>query len=324
MAKVLGISFGTKNGNNDSICKEALMGAVEEGCDVEFIRAQDLDIRHCTGCIACVKSLMGGRGNRCIHKDDFDWLFFKMAEADGIVMCDPIFETGASGLFHTIMDRFGPRMDTGNNVLSTRIAQGLAAEGKPSKEPDPRVICPGKSVSYIAIGGSDWGTHAQSDHAIQSMTPTWKVIDNEWVPWSKRALMDDAVVSRAHQIGINLARAAKDPEHAQYQGEKGVCPHCNANDFYLVPGTDKAICSVCGLEGHVHVNEGKVEVEYRDEECYDERGLFRAHDTAEGKQIHGEDIARMEGELAKLQRGDEYKQRVARYKEFIQPTMPER
>ncbi len=186
------------------------------------------------------------------------------------------------------------------------------------------MICPGKPVSYIAIGGSDWGTHAQSDHAIQSMTPTWKIIDNEWVPWSKRALMDDAVVSRAHQIGINLARAAKDPEHAQYQGEKGVCPHCNANDFYLVPGTDKAICSVCGLEGHVHVNEGKVEVEYRDEECYDERGLFRAHDTAEGKQIHGEDIARMEGELAKLQRGDEYKQRVARYKEFIQPTMPER
>ena len=72
------------------------------------------------------------------------------------------------------------------------------------------------------------------------------------------------------------------------------------------------------------MNEGKVEVEYRDEECYDARGLFRAHDTAEGKQIHGEDIARMEGELAKLQRGDEYKQRVARYKEFIQPTMPER
>lgn len=139
MAKVLGVSFGTKNGNNDCICKEALMGAVEEGCEVEFIRAQDLDIRHCTGCIACVKSLMSGRGNRCIHKDDFNWLFFKMAEADGIVMCDPIFETGASGLFHTIMDRFGPRMDTGNNVIATKIARGLAAEGKPSKEPDPRV-----------------------------------------------------------------------------------------------------------------------------------------------------------------------------------------
>ena len=105
MTKVLGVSFGTKNGNNDSICKEALMGAVEEGCEVEFIRAMDLNIKHCTGCITCVKMLMSGQGNMCIHKDDFDWLFFKMAEADGIIMCNPIFETGASGLFHTIMGR---------------------------------------------------------------------------------------------------------------------------------------------------------------------------------------------------------------------------
>ena len=140
-------------------------------------------------------------------------------------------------------------MDTGNNVIATQIAEKIAAEGGKSKAPDPRVICPGKPVSYIGIGGSDWGTHVQSDHAIQSMTPTWKVIDNEWVPWSKRALLDDKVVARAHQIGVNLARAAKDPEHATYQGAEGVCPHCHANDFYLVPGTDKAICSVCGHRG---------------------------------------------------------------------------
>ena len=157
MTKVLGISFGTKNGNNDSICKEALMGAAERGCEVEFIRAMDLDIKHCTGCITCVKMLMSGRGNMCIHKDDFDWLFFKMAEADGIVICDPIFETGASGLFHTIMDRFGPRMDTGNNVISTQIAQKIIAEGGKAKLPDPRIICPGKPISYIGIGGSDLG-----------------------------------------------------------------------------------------------------------------------------------------------------------------------
>ena len=219
------------------------MGAAERGCEVEFIRAMDLDIKHCTGCITCVKMLMSGRGNMCIHKDDFDWLFFKMAEADGIVICDPIFETGASGLFHTIMDRFGPRMDTGNNVISTQIAQKIIAEGGKAKLPDPRIICPGKPISYIGIGGSDWGTHVQSDHAIQAMTPTWRVIDNEWVPWSKRALLDDEVVARVHQIGTNMANAAKDPEHAAYQGEDGTCPHCHANDYYLVPDTDKAICS---------------------------------------------------------------------------------
>ena len=86
-----------------------------------------ITIKHCTGCIACVKALMSGRGNLCIHKDDFDWLAWKMFTADGIIMVDPIFETGASGLFHTIMDRFGPRMDTGNNFIGMQIAKGIGS-----------------------------------------------------------------------------------------------------------------------------------------------------------------------------------------------------
>ena len=35
--KILGISGGSKNGNNDAMCKEALMGAKEAGADIEFI-----------------------------------------------------------------------------------------------------------------------------------------------------------------------------------------------------------------------------------------------------------------------------------------------
>lgn len=345
MAKIVGVSFGTKNGNNDSICKEALMGAQDAGCEVEFIRAQDLDIKHCTGCITCVKMLMTGRGNMCIHKDDFDWLAWKLFTADGIIMCDPIFETGATGLFHTVMDRFGPRMDTGNNFIAKQIAERNIAEGKKGVIPPAFVFHTGIPVSYIGIGGSDWGTHIESDHAIQSMTPAWKVIHNEWIPWSKKALMDDEVVARAHKIGYDTAEAAKDPEHAEYKGRKGVCPHCNCNDFYLYPGENRAVCAVCGLQGRIVLDEeGNVTVQYAEHDAtdengnviytkdgapafpglYDEKGRERAHDTMQGKQIHGEDIGRMEGELAKLQQGGEYKERVAKYKAFISPSKPEK
>ena len=48
--KILGISFGTKNGNNDAMCKEALKGAQEKGAEIEFINMQNLHIEHCTGC----------------------------------------------------------------------------------------------------------------------------------------------------------------------------------------------------------------------------------------------------------------------------------
>ena len=132
MTKIVGVSFGTKNGNNDTICKAVLLAAKEAGCEVEFIRAMDLDIKHCTGCITCVKMLMSGTKNMCIHKDDFDWLAFEMFNADGVVMVDPIFETGASGLFHTIMDRFGP-VWTPATTSSPRRSPRVAS---------PRVVLP--------------------------------------------------------------------------------------------------------------------------------------------------------------------------------------
>jgi len=40
--KILGVSSGGKNGNNDSMCKEALMGAQEAGAEIEFIRLLEL------------------------------------------------------------------------------------------------------------------------------------------------------------------------------------------------------------------------------------------------------------------------------------------
>ena len=100
------------------------------------------------------------------------------------------------------------------------------------------------------------------------MTPAWKVIDNEWVPWAKTALMQDELIERAREIGTNIAEAAKDIEHAEFKGKKGVCPHCNCNDFYLVPGENRAICCVCGLEGTVDVVDGVVTVSYMDEDLH--------------------------------------------------------
>ena len=148
------------------------------------------------------------------------------------------------------------------------------------------------------------------------MTPSWKVVDNEWVPWSKTALMKDELIERAHQIGLNLAEAAKDIQKAEYKGQKGICPHCNCNDFYLVPGENRAICCVCGLEGTLAVEDGKVTVSYAPEE------LHKAHDIISGKEIHGHDIAENEGILAEMKKTQAYKDRVNYYKEALQPTYP--
>ena len=125
--KILGISGGMRNGSNDGMCIEALMGAKEMGAEVEFIQLQNLHIEHCTGCTACVQSVLGGRGGKCVLKDDFDWLLDKMLDADGIVFSTPIFEKGATGLFHTITDRFAPAWTAATTSSAPRSPRRPAA-----------------------------------------------------------------------------------------------------------------------------------------------------------------------------------------------------
>ena len=305
--KVLGISAGTKNGSNDAMCKQALMGAQELGAEIEFIRVLDLDIKHCTGCIGCVMSLMTGKGNKCVLKDDFDWLLDKMLDADGIILSAPIFEKGTAGIVRTLTDRFGPRLDRGNNIISTKIAEATGGV-----VPDPRIL-KDKVISFMGVGGSDWCTRVQCDHGMLALTPMWKVIDNDKYEWSKKIIMEDEKLDRATEIGRNIAKAAMDMDNAQYLGDKGVCPHCHSNNFFMSPESDDVICCLCGIEGKMKIEDGKPVFDFPEEH------VKMAHDTLSGKFIHGEDIKKNEGELMAIKKTDDYKQRVQKYKAFIEP-----
>ena len=312
MPKILGLSAGTFNGANDAMCKAGLKAAEEAGCEVEFINLHHkIEIKHCTGCIACVKAMMSGKGRICVHKDDFLWLLDKMLDADGILLVSPIFECGTAGIVHTICDRFGPSMDRGNLTIADMLSKEHGGKGV-----DPRLLRD-KVISFMAVGGSDWGTLVQQDHSMIAMSPMWKVIDNDRFQWSKTIMMDDAAFERAAVIGKNLAAAAADIEHATWQGPEGVCPHCHMNNFYIDPGTTHATCTVCGLEGELKIEDGKISIFYPPEI------LPLAHDTLTGKMKHGKDIQENEGRLADLQKNsDEFKRRKKMYTEMYTSVYP--
>ena len=316
--KVLGISGGSKNGNNDAMCKEALMGAKEAGADeIQFINLNDLHLEHCTGCTACVMSLMSGNGGACVIKDDFEWLRDKMMDADAIVWSIPIFEKGASGLFRTITDRMGPRNDKAMIIVGSKIAEGRMAEGKGGKLPDQRML-KDKVVSYIGIGGSDWSTRIQCDFFNQSLTPAWKVIDTVTFSWSKCIIMEDEKVNRSHKIGVDLANAAKDYEAAKWIGDPGICPHCHCRNFYLADDAKHATCCACGLVGEIKVSDGgKLSFTFPPET------EVLAHDTLSGKFKHVDDIKENEGKLMEWKQTDEFKQKKQTYIDFISPMKPE-
>lgn len=308
--KILGISGGALNGNNDSMCKEALMGAQKEGATIKFIRLLDLDIKHCTGCNACCKSLMSGRGGICTLKDDFDWLRDQILDADGIIFSIPIFEKGAMGLFRTILDRFGPRADRGMNTIGTKISKE-----KNGVLPDQRLLM-NKVVSYIGLGGSEWVTRIQCDFELLSMILMWKTIHNVAFDWSVNIIVDDERRKQINEIGRELSKAALNYDEAKHLGDSGICPHCHNRNFYLNNNSNEAICCVCGIIGEITVVNNQIYFNFPEEQ------LIHAHDTMSGKYIHVDDIHKNLEDLNINKKSNKFNEYKNMYKQFIQPTKP--
>lgn len=309
--KILAISGGSKNGSNDAMAREALMGAKEAGAEIEFIRLLDLNLKPCDGCIACVNGLMMGTNGDCVLKDDMNWLAEKIFEADGIIWVMPIFDKGVPGVLHVVRDRlFGPSYDTGINIVAGKIAEHTGKGG-----PDPRKFIE-KVTSFIGIGGSDWSTRISADFNILAMVRKWKVIDDKVFQWSKSIILDDEAVAKCHQMGVDIAKAAADVEKAAYLGDPGVCPQCHSRNFYFAPDST-AICEVCGIEGKMEFSDGTIKFVFA-EEMYQ-----HAHNTVPGKMKHMDDIYRNEMKLKEQKKLPEFKERVKKYKEFIQASIPE-
>jgi len=311
--KILAISGGSPNGNNDAMAREALMGAKEEGAEIEFIHLLDLDMKPCTGCVACVNSMMRGGAGDCPIKDDMNWLDEKIMQADGLLFVSPVFEKGMPAVTHLVQDRiFGPAHDPGPVFIASKIAEKTGGTG-----PDMRKMKP-KVISFISIGGSDWTTRMAADMSLLAMSRAYKVIDNEVFNWSKGIIMNDESVAKCRQVGVNLAKAAAmGAENAKYLGDPGVCPECNSRNFHVKDDPKDTICTACGLVGELKLVDGKMFFEIPED------SFVHSHFRMSGKMEHMDDMKRVETELNEFKKMPEYNERKAKYKAFISPTKPQ-
>jgi multimeric flavodoxin WrbA len=297
--------------------KEALMGAKEAGAEIEFIHLLNLNIKPCIGCVNCVtgpEGVMNGGSGKCVIKDDLPWFEDKYYDADGIIFVLPIFEKGIPGFFKCIQDRLcGPGHDVGMLTIARTIREhkGITT----GKGPDPRAFKK-RFASFISIGGSDWVCKASSDLNLCAMSPMLNIIDDITFSWAKSVMMDNDRIAKVHQIGINIAKAAQNPEKAKFLGDPGICPNCHSRVMHLSDSSQRAECMVCGIIGELVIQDGKIKFEFEPEQ------YKRAHTTLPGKIKHVEDIGRIEGKFMQDKETPEYKTRVARYKAFIQPSTP--
>lgn len=86
MAKVIGIVGSPhKNGNTETLMKEALRAISEEGVETELIPLHDKKVGPCQGHGSDVCE------NGCVQKDDMMEIYRRVKEADGLIIGSPVY-----------------------------------------------------------------------------------------------------------------------------------------------------------------------------------------------------------------------------------------
>ena len=111
--KVVGIvGSGRRGGNTELLTKIALDEIEKQGLEPELIRLAGLNIRGCDGCRSCVET------GKCHIKDDFQEVFEKVKNADGIILASPVYYGAASPQIVSFISRFYSAPD---NVLKRKV-----------------------------------------------------------------------------------------------------------------------------------------------------------------------------------------------------------
>lgn len=316
--KVLGVSFGRKLSNCDIMVKHALMECEKAGFETAFIRADELDVSNCTGCIACTVNIMMGKGRGyCVKHDDFDILDECIMQSDAVILACPTYETSVTGRFKTICDRIGPSHDI--TFRKAAYDEGIAAGRPESDLPDARTFKK-RTAALISVGG------AMTENWIALTMPMMyeftfplgidvvDAVEYYGAMAHESVLGNPEMMQRMKKVGQNIIsslNADSEDERIRWRGdEEGACPLCHTRLIQLSHDGKTCDCAVCGSHGTFSIEDGKLKITYTEEE------LNRSRLKWGGKLEHSTEIktkAQPSGTIKNL------KELKAPYAEFIRP-----
>ncbi len=100
--KVIGICGSPrKESNTRFFLNIALEKVAETGIDTELIKLRDKNIGYCTGCYNC------SNGDGCSIKDDYQEVYEKILEADGVLLGSPVYHGSMTANLKALLDRVG-------------------------------------------------------------------------------------------------------------------------------------------------------------------------------------------------------------------------
>lgn len=123
--KVLGINSSARKDGNTAILMEKVFEALnKEGIETEMIQLSGKIIEPCKACWAC-----GGKRN-CVHKkDQFQDIFEKMTQADGIILGSPVYTANISANIQALLERASvvTDMNRKENLFRYKVGAAITA-----------------------------------------------------------------------------------------------------------------------------------------------------------------------------------------------------
>ncbi len=232
--KILGLNGSERKlGNTDILVKEALMGAEEEGAQVELFRLTDYKVLPCDGLAPCVFG-----NTRCNLQDDFNFIVDKIFESDGVILGTPCYILESTAIIKQLIDR------------AFSVNYRSQARGKPAT-----VIVP-----YATRG---WTPYAFLQPNILFLLLGMEVIDRALfhVQGMNEVVLYEKALARAREMGKEVAKAAKTGD-TSYRGEPGICPICQDRVLRILRDDETVECGVCGMRGRIAIEAGKIKVQF--------------------------------------------------------------
>lgn len=121
--KVIAINASArKDGNTALAVKKVFEELEKEGIETEMVSLAGEIIEPCKACWAC-----GGRGNCVFHKDQFQEIFEKMKEADGIILASPTYTANVSSNMQALLERASVICDMNreNDLLKHKVGASI-------------------------------------------------------------------------------------------------------------------------------------------------------------------------------------------------------
>jgi multimeric flavodoxin WrbA len=122
--KILGINASPRSQKSQTLrlVQAVLDGAKSEGADIELIDACKLDIEYCNACQVCYKT------GECVKKDDFQGVYKKILEADGLVIGSPNYLHSITAQMKTLLDRMSDAIHC--QLLTGKYTVNVATAGR--------------------------------------------------------------------------------------------------------------------------------------------------------------------------------------------------